>query len=683
MSDDALTTLAQEAGLLVHWEDASGAPSTVAPDSLRAILSAMGLSCAGPDEIEGSREGLKQAGNAAASSFVPAWAGASVHFPSATAPRLVLEDGSDAALAATQVEGGWRFEAPATPGYHRLEGGSGAVTLAVAPPRAFTVADAAPGRRVWGAAAQLYSLRGRRSEPFGEFGALADLARALGRRGADALAISPVHALFAADPARFGPYAPSTRLFLNVLFADPSVLFADAPHGKAAGELIDWSTAGVAKLARLRTVFGRFQAQDRPEDRTALEAFRRAGGEDLERHARFEALHARFHAEAGARGWQAWPQAFHDPAGPAVAEFAGREAAEVDFHVFLQWLADLSLAHVQATAKAAGMAVGLIADLAVGMDAGGSHAWSRPHDLLQGLSIGAPPDVFQPAGQDWGLAAFSPSALRRSGYDAFLSTLRAAMKHSGGVRIDHAMGLRRLWLTPHGASPSEGAYLQYPFKDMMRLIALESARAQAIVVGEDLGTVPSGFREETTAAGMMGMRVLWFERDDAEGFQPPQAWTPEAMAMTSTHDLPTVAGWWRGRDIDWMERLGRKASQAGPAEERAARETDREALWRACTAAGAATGPQPPPSGEPAAVDAAVDYVATSACDLAIVPLEDLLGEVEQPNLPGTIDEHPNWRRRLPAASDVLLQEPRVAARLDRLAQARPAPERPTQEQTP
>ncbi|WP_174299916.1 4-alpha-glucanotransferase [Caulobacter sp. S45] len=680
MSDDALARLAQEAGLLVRWEDAGGAPRTVSPDSLGAILSAMDLPCADSAQIADSQERLKA--GAAASTFLTAWTGERVHLVSSSAarPRLMLEDGSASALDAVYEGEGWSLDAPLAPGYHRIETGGGAVTLAVAPRRGFTVADAAPGRHIWGVAAQLYSLRGRRSEPFGEFGALADLCRSMGGRGADALAISPVHALFAADPARFGPYAPSTRLFLNVLFADPSILFADTPAGAPGGELIDWPTAGADKLARLRSVFARFQTQAPRDDRSRLEAFRREGGEDLERHARFETLHAHFHAETGARGWQGWPEAFHDPAGAAVAEFAARNAAEVGFHVFLQWLADLSLARAQAAAKDAGMAVGLIADLAVGMDAGGSHAWSRPDDLLHGLSVGAPPDLFQPAGQDWGLAAFSPAALRRSGYHAFLSTLRAAMRHAGGVRIDHAMGLRRLWLTPQGARPTEGAYLQYPFEDMMRLIALESARARAIVVGEDLGTVPPGFREETTSAGMMGMRVLWFERDAHGGFQPPQAWSRDAMAMTSTHDLPTVAGWWRERDIDWMAQLGRKASQAGPAEERAAREADREALWRACAEAGAGEGLQPPPSGDQAAVDAAVDYVARSACSLAIVPLEDILGEVEQPNLPGTIDEHPNWRGRLPADSDILLQEPRVSARLERLAHERPAPGRPGRE---
>ena len=679
MSDAVLTDLAEAAGLLVDWEDAAGAPQIVAPDSLRTILSAMGLACSSAAEIAESRERLQREADGAVRGFVTATAGNRVRLASASVapPRLVLEDGSDGEISVSQVEGGWSFEAPQTPGYHRLEVGGREVTLAVAPPRGFTLAEAAPGRRMWGVAAQLYSLRGRRSEPFGEFGALADLARVLGRQGADALAISPAHALFAADPGRFGPYAPSTRLFLNVLFADPSTLFADAPKGEPGPELIDWPAAGAAKMVRLHALFARFRSEGAAHDRAELEAFRRAGGEDLERHARFEALHARFFAETGAQGWRDWPQAFHDPAGAEVAGFAAAHADEAEFHVFLQWVADRSLAHARAAAKAAGMAVGLVADLAVGMDAGGSHAWSRPQDLLAGLSVGAPPDLFQPAGQDWGLAAFSPAALKRSGYDAFLSTLRVAMRHAGGVRIDHAMGLRRLWLTPCGASPAQGAYLQYPFEDMLRLIALESSRARAIVVGEDLGTVPQGFREETTAAGIMGMRVLWFEREGAHGFQPPSAWKQDAMAMTSTHDLPTVSGWWRGRDIDWMQQLGRKASRADPAEERAAREADREALWRACAEAGAAEGPQPPPSGEQEAVDAAVDYVARSACALAVIPLEDLLGEIEQPNLPGTVDEHPNWRRRLPAASDVLLQEPRVAARVERLARERPSREPP------
>ena len=578
--------------------------------------------------------------------------------------QLVGEDGGRHDLGVRHDSDGLYIEAPTEPGRYVVEGHD--LQIAVAPKLAWSVRNAAPGRRLWGAAAQLYSLRGRRDAAFGDFGALAEFAASLGRRGADALAISPVHALFAADPANYSPYAPSTRMFLNVLFAEAADVDARPP----GGELIDWSIAGPTKLASLRQAFEHFLTSD--EDHGPLQRFRAAGGEDLERHARFEALSAHFLHQTGSASWRSWPIGFHGPAGAAVDEFVRDHAADVDFHVYLQWRADEGLRRAQAAALASGMAVGLISDLAVGMNAGGSHAWSRPHDLLGDLSIGAPPDVFQPAGQDWGLTTFSPRTFRRTGHEAFSATLAAAMKHAGGVRIDHAMGLRRLWLTPRGATPQEGGYLSYPFEDMLRLIALESWRSQAIVVGEDLGTVPEGFREATTAVGMMGMRVLWFERQADDGFASPASWSRDAMAMTSTHDLPTVAGWWRGRDIDWMEQLNRKSRHDDPAAERAARETDRERLWRAAEAAGVAQGVQPPLSGTEDAVDAAVALIAGSGCDLAIVPLEDLLGLVEQPNLPGTIDEHPNWRRRLKGAPDVLLEAPHVAHRLEGLRRERP-----------
>ena len=255
------------------------------------------------------------------------------------------------------------------------------------------------------------------------------------------------------------------------------------------------------------------------------------------------------------------------------------------------------------------------------------------------------------------------------------------MRHAGGVRIDHAMGLRRLWLTPQGAGSQDGAYLSYPLEDMLRLIALESWRHKAIVVSEDLGTVPEGFREQTTAMGMSGMRVLWFEREPDDGFIAPQLWSRDAMAMTSTHDLPTVAGWWAERDIDWMERLGRKSRHADAATERAAREVDRERLWRACEKAGVVEGPQPPPSGAQGAVDAALAYVAHAGCELTVVPLEDLLGLEEQPNQPGTVDEHPNWRRRLAGDPDTELGASRVVERIARLNQARPG--RPASNESP
>jgi 4-alpha-glucanotransferase len=305
------------------------------------------------------------------------------------------------------------------------------------------------------------------------------------------------------------------------------------------------------------------------------------------------------------------------------------------------------------------MRIGLIADLAVGMDAAGSHAWARPSDLLTGLAVGAPPDINMPDGQDWGLVAFSPRALIETGFEPFIATVRAALCHAGGVRIDHAMGLMHLWLIPHGSSAAEGAFLNYPLEDTLRLLALESHRHGAVVVGEDLGTVPPDFRARLHKAGVGGMDVLWFQRDEKD-FLPPSAWREDAMAMTTTHDLPTVAGWWSGADIEVRSRLGTVRE-----DEVANRAWDRGLLWQAFVTEGITTAERPAPEDAGLAVDAALSFVARSPSPLVLAPVEDLLALAEQPNLPGTIDDHPNWRRRLPAPADTMLDQPRVAARIE------------------
>ncbi len=654
MTERALFDLAQRAGLKVDWRDAAGEAKTVGAETLRRILAAMGLPCEAKADLAQSRARLDDRARQ-------------------PAPLVTAEVGQPITLGPRAKPG----QAIAEPGYHRLEIDGREVVVAVAPRRAFSMHDAAPGRRVWGLGVQVYGLRDARGEALGDFGAVARLARAAGRSGAQALAISPTHALFAADPARYSPYAPSTRLFLNGLYADPSALFADLwtsrPEATTAA-LIDWEPASRDRLARLRALHEAFGRTPQDQRRADFHAFVRAGGEDLERHALFEALHGHFLADSGLGDWRSWPEPFRDPKGPAVAAYAAEHASEVEFHLFLQWLAEHSLSAAQDTAKAAGMAIGLIADLAVGMDPGGSHAWSRPGDLLKGLSVGAPPDLLQPTGQSWGIAAFSPDGLRRSRFEGFLSTLRAAMRQAGGVRIDHAMGLRRLWVVPDGASAAEGAYLTYPFQDLMRLLALESLENRAVVVAEDLGTVPDGFREALGDRAMMGMRVLWFERTaKTNAFLAPKAWDASAAALTTTHDLPTAAGWWSGGDIDWAARLDRSHAPGGAAGERRARSQDRKALWTTAVKAGAAKGAAPPPDQPEAAVQAAIGLVAATPCPLAIVAIEDLLALPEQPNLPGTIDQHPNWRRRLPAPAETLFDDPAVAARVDSLNRARPA----------
>lgn len=620
MSD--LHAAAAAAGLRRDWEDADGRAQRVDDAVLAAILACLDTRV--PD-----------------APFLSATAGETLALPEGDTARLVLED--DTAIRLTVERGAVRV--PDTVGYHRLEAGAGSWTLAIAPPRC-----PAPPDHAWGVAVQIPSLRGATPTAYGDLGTLAQAARAFGKAGARALAISPTHALFPADPTRFSPYSPSTRLFHNVLLADPALAGAPLPAAPAP-DLIDWPDAARARLRHLRAAFDAM-----PDGlRAQVEAYRHARGQALECHARFDALHAAL----GGNGWRDWPVEYRHPDSDAVHLFAAEHAADVAFHAFLQWLADISLAAAQAAARET-MAVGLIADLAVGMDSGGSHAWSRRDELLTGLTIGAPPDPLGPLGQNWGITAFDPFALARTGFRGFIETIRTALAHAGGIRVDHALGLDRLWVVPEGRPASDGAYLTMPGKTLKHILAIEAQRVGAIVVAEDLGTVPPGFRDDLAARGMLGMRVMQFERD-ADTFTPPARWDAEAVAMTSTHDIPTLAGWWTGNDIAWSHRLGHIADEAP---RRATRATERAALWHAIGGAGDA--PDAPP------VDTLLSAAADAPCPLAIVPLEDLAGLVEQPNIPGTIDEHPNWRRRMPAATDALLADPAIARRTALMTEKRP-----------
>lgn len=657
--------LATAAGLQIDWEDAHGRPQRVADEVLVAILSALGLPAESERDMRESLDMLAE--REAGDNFRSATIHAPIPLPANCAGPggLLLEDGTRHGV---HVSDAGMLPGIAVPGYHRLWAGGQEFRLAIAPPRCFSLADAVGQRRIWGPAVQIASLRDGRSH--GDFGTLADSARAFAAHGADAMAISPVHALFPADPRRYSPYSPSSRLFLNILLADPARVgaSAEAAPEDVGAALIDWAHATPRRLHLLRRAY----AARGDDIRAQVAHFAGACGPELLRHACHDALHTHFFETSGAAGWRDWPAEFHDPAGDAAVRFACEHADEVDFHVFLQWLADASLAHAQATAKQAGMAIGLIGDLAVGVDPNGSDGWSRGHELLSGLSIGAPPDPLGPDGQKWNLTGFAPQALRENAFASFIAMVRSALTHTGGIRIDHALGLRRLWVIPQGGTAGDGAYLRMPIDDLLRLLALESHRARAVVIGEDLGTIPPGFREVMREKAMHGMRALWFERH-GDGFAPPHTWAADAIAMTGTHDVPTVAGWWRGRDIDWTWALGRAARAESEEADRALRATERTLLWQACCEAGAAHGPEPAPDTPDPAVDAALAYVGRTPCALALIPMEDIAGMVEQPNLPGTIDEHPNWRRRMPETTATLLDRPSVRQRLTALAETREA----------
>ncbi|HEV2622984.1 MAG TPA: 4-alpha-glucanotransferase [Frateuria sp.] len=693
--DIRLIELAGRAGVDVHWLDASDRPQEVRLPTLRAVLAALGLPCDSDGDLDESFERLRREREGTAlPRLLVADAGSSfVLPPDARARHYRIEDEHGALVQEGTLPAGERsLRSPQAPGYYRLLLDEAECTLAAAPPRAFGIGDVTGARRPWGVAVQLASLRRPGDGGIGDFTALEQCARAAAARGADALAISPVHALFAAAPERYSPYAPSSRLFLNPLYADPARVGGGAALRTVTDahnlrqelaelewlDLIDWPRAARTRMTLLRALFDWSSADSKLTQE--LYAFRQAQGEALERHARFEALQVHFRANGTPGGWQAWPTEYHDPASPAVATFEREHSRDVAFHAFLQWLAMRGLADAQRTARESGMAIGLVSDLAVGTDAGGSQAWSHQGEMLHGLSVGAPPDLLNRNGQDWGLTTFSPIGLRRGGYAGYLGMLRAALAHAGGVRIDHVLGLKRLWLVPNGAGATEGAYVRYPLDDLLRLLAIESHRCRAVVIGEDLGTVPADFRQRIAGTGVLGIRVLWFERAADRGFIAPVHWSPEAMATTSTHDVPTVAGWWSGRDIEWRARTG--LAEPG-VDETAEREVDRGRLWRALCASGAArdAGGLPdenrPPTPEdvlPVAI-AAAGHVARAPAPLVLIPAEDLLALPEQPNLPGPTDAlHPNWRRRLPESAATLFDGPVAQACCNAVAAARTTP---------
>jgi 4-alpha-glucanotransferase len=705
---EAIARIAARAGIKVQWEDAHGRKQRVSHKTLAALIAALGLPCATRDEAAQSLAALDaERGGPALPPLITADCDRAIALPAAAIEagspyRIELESGEviDGHLSAPKAQSAL-LSPVAEPGYHWLTLGDRRVRLAVAPARCHTVGDACRAAGVegaktpalWGIGAQLYGLRRTSDGGIGDYTALAAFAAESARRGADALAISPTHAMFSADPGKFSPYSPSSRLFLNVAHIDPAAVLGDealreALHALGAGDawaalearpLIDWPKAVALRLNVLRVLFERFCAHDRAQHSphaARFDAFCAHGGRALEDHARFEALDARQRAQHGRTHWRAWPAEFTDPRRAEVDGFAREHRHEVDFHLFLQWLASVGLARAQQSARDAGMAIGLIADLAVGCDGAGSHAWSYPDDMLQGVSVGAPPDLFNQAGQAWGLTTFSPRAMRNQGFSAFIDMLRAAFTHAGGLRIDHVLGLQRLWLVPEGARPADGAYLAYPLAHMLRLIALESWRHRAIVIGEDLGTVPPGFRHHLADRGLLGTRVLWFERTEkCGGFRPPGQWGASSLATTTTHDLPTVAGWWQGHDIDWRNRIGQTAPRADGKDPvalaKAERAADRDALWQAFQQAGIAPHDVGTPPADEPPVDEALAFVCSTHAPLAVYPLEDLLGLTEQPNLPGSIDEHPNWCRRIAAPIEALFADAALAERLLALSRAR------------
>jgi glycogen operon protein len=568
-----------------------------------------------------------------------------------------------------------------------LEGSEGApCRVVVVPPRCHMPRALRDGGRRFGLAAHLYSLRRDGDQGIGDFTTLALAAEATARAGGAIVGVNPLHALFAQQRERASPYYPSDRRFLDPIYVDvarvPDLAAADAAHRAhdahaaafaklAAAPAVDYAGVWQAKAAVLAACFAAFERRSAGDPlRAEFDRFVAAGGEPLRRFATFEAL-AAAHLDTP---WQAWPEDLRMPTAAGIEAFARREARALRFTLYLQWLADRQLGEAAARARAAGLGLGLYRDLAVGAAPEGAEAWANQDGLARGASIGAPPDPFSLAGQVWGVPPPRPDALAASGYAAFRELVAANMRHAGALRIDHAMGLARLFWVPGGARAADGAYVDYPLADLLGVLALESRRARCLVVGEDLGTVPAGLHERLDAANVLSYRVVWFERDGA-GFRPPAHYPAKAAACVSTHDLPTIAGWWAGADIAEKLALG-LIDDAVAATERQDRATDKRLLVDALGHAGVGPVSAPAFDAPPeTALTAAIHrFAGATPAALVLIQADDLAGETVALNLPGTYLERPNWRRKVGVAAGALWDTPAGAAACEDLASRRGDP---------
>ena len=683
MDADPIAELASLRGLGERYVDHRGTLREFSRETRLAILRAMGVAA---DDQAAVRAALAAATGAATRQLLPPAVVATtdcldLELPlGGTAPagsavaQVELESGDTETLDCVQASGHvtLRSAAPLPRGYHRLalSGGVGAGNhglLVAAPERCYESPELASGARRWGVAVQLYTVRSVRNWGIGDFVDLERLARDAAAAGADFLGLNPLHALFAADPGSFSPYGPSSRHWLNVLYiavdAVPELAECDEARKRIAerrfqAELarlrattqVDYHGVAVVKLQILHILHGHFRRahlERKTQRGLEFQAFLAARGESLRRHAVFEALDESMRAELSARGgWTSWPEPYRDPASRAVAAFERAAAQRVEFHAWLQWLADCQLAAAARTARDAGMSIGLYGDVAVGVSPGGSESWSNQDVYRLAASIGAPPDALALKGQDWGIPPQDPAALMRVAYRPFIALMQDSMRHFGALRLDHVMALYRLWWVPRGLTATDGGYVHYPLDELLGIVALESWRNRCLVIGEDLGTVPGEVRRAMQAFGVYHYKVLYFEKAADGGFLGPADWTRRALASVSTHDLPTLKSWWEGSDIELRDRLDLYPSPEVRAEMEAARAHDRERLIDALAAAG--VRPRwPVDHFEPEFAGAVHAFLAASASTLAVVQAEDLLGMTDPVNVPGTSSQYPNWQRKL------------------------------------
>ncbi len=586
-------------------------------------------------------------------------------------------------------------------GYHSLslsrQGSQVALAcmqIIVSPGSCYQPPAVAEGRKLWGPSIQLYCLRSQRNWGIGDFTDLSRLVEQMAHWGADFVGLNPIHALYPANPEAASPYSPSSRRWLNIAYIDveatPEFRSNAAVQAEVAAvdfqqrlaalrtlEYVDYSQVIQTKLAVLQRLFDAAALDAHSARGVAFAEFIREGGDSLRQQAIFDALQAHLYAQGqNAWGWPAWPEPLRHYQGEAVGQWAQEHEADIRFYMYLQWLAAEQLQAADAQARQAGMLLGLYRDLAVGVSEGSAEIWANHDSYCVQASIGAPPDVLGPRGQNWGLPPLDPSRLRAQAYAPFIELLRANMRACGALRIDHALGLLRLWWVPPGAPASQGAYIYYPVDELLAILALESVRNQCLVIGEDLGTIPEGMDVLLKEGGIYSYKVFFFERDHQHGgFKSPRDYPAQAMAALTTHDMPTLRGYWHCEDLQLVRELGLSPDeQALQAQYRERHENKQQVLnsLRAHELLPPSVGQDVSWVGMSTELSQALQvHLCLGNSALYSTQLEDWLDMDKPVNIPGTSTEYPNWRRKLSRELETMFSDASLEGLAGQMTRAR------------
>ncbi|AOM42058.1 4-alpha-glucanotransferase [Xenorhabdus hominickii] len=581
------------------------------------------------------------------------------------------------------------------------------IQLIVAPERCYEPDAITHGEKLWGACVQLYTLRSENNWGIGDFGDLKYMLQELAQRGGAFIGLNPLHAIYPAMPENASPYSPSSRHWVNIIYIAVNQLedFNNSAEAQEwwqlpetqlklqqarQNEWVDYTSVMALKMSALRLAYQQFRNRpDNDPKRTIFQQFVSKGGVSLYSQATYDALHHKLYGENNTYwGWPVWPEKYREPESDAVKEFSHLHQQEVGFFLWLQWIADIQLAECFTISQANHMPIGIYRDLAVGVAHGGSETWCNRNIYCTKASIGAPPDILGPKGQNWGLPPMNPHVLKAQSYQPFIELLRSNMRYCGALRIDHVMSLLRLWWIPQGETADKGVYVHYPVDDLLAILALESQRNRCLVIGEDLGIVPEEIVDKLRDRGVFSYKVFYFERNERGEYRSPNEYPVQAMATMTTHDLPTLRGFWQSVDLTLGETIGLYPDKTLLDELHTERKHCKQALLASLNHRGYLSDEltladtqfpllqtaslmqtEQPMS---ATINRGIHrYIAHSACGLLGLQPEDWLDMVQPVNIPGTTAEYPNWRRKLTVTLEDIFADTHINQLLEAVGECR------------